>query len=146
MVHSAQNGCVSAYHLLAQRGYVKPADRFFPSCQFADAQVNIQARGSSAGLAFCLKFASQVYELCGGPPASFAVAATGTIENSSRQARIGRVEGVEAKLRGALRVLQRGDLLFVPAANAEEVPEEIRHALEAKGIELIPVATVEEAL
>lgn len=146
MVHSAQNGCISAYHLLARRGYIKPADRFFPSCQFAEALVNIQARGSSAGLAFCLKFASEVHRLSGAPPAPFSVAATGTIENSSRQARIGRVEGVETKLRGALRALQRGDLLFVPAANAEEVPEEIRHALAAKGIELIPVATVEEAL
>ena len=146
MVHSAQNGCVSAYHLLAQRGLVKPADRFFPTCQFANAQVNIRARGSSAGLAFCLKFAAEVCELSGGPPASVAVAATGTIENSSRQAGIGRVEGLDAKLRAAQRVLQRGDLLFLPAANAPEVSEQVRRGLIAKGIELIPVATVEEAL
>ncbi len=147
MVNSAQNGCVSAYHLLAQQGVIKPTDRFFPSCQFADAQVNIQARGSSAGLAFCLKFASQVYELGGeGPPGSFAIAATGTVENSSRQASIGRVEGIGAKIRGALRVLKQGGLLFVPAANLPEVSEEIRQSLAHRGIELIPVGTVHEAL
>lgn len=146
VVHSAQNGCLSAYHLLSRRGYIKPGERFFPSSQFGEAQANLRARGSSAGLAFCLKFSREVNKLYTEEAQTFAVAATGVIENGSREALVGRVEGMDHKVRAALGVLRCGDLLFVPAANAEEISTELRVALADKGVQLKPVATVAEAL
>jgi hypothetical protein len=146
VVHSAQNGCLSAYHLLCQRGYIAPGERFFPSCQFGDGQANIRARGSSAGLAFCLKFAREVHRLSTGRPMGFSVAATGVIDNGSREAVVGRVEGIQAKVRGAMGVLKPGDRVFFPAANEREIDASLWQELKAKGLELVPVATVEEAL
>lgn len=146
VVHSAQNGCLSAYHLLSRRGYIKPGERFFPSSQFGEAQANLRARGSSAGLAFCLKFSREVSTLYTEEAQTFSVAATGVIENGSREALVGRVEGVDNKVRAALDVLRRGDLLFVPAANAAEISAELKHSLADTGVELKAVATVAEAL
>lgn len=146
VVHSAHNGCLSAYHLLARQGYIKPGERFFPSCQFGEAQANLRARGSSAGLAFCLKFSREVIKHTTGKSQTFAVAATGVIDNASRDAAVGRVERLDRKVRAALEVLEKGDLLFIPAANAGEISPELKAALAAKGVALKPVGTVAEAL
>lgn len=146
VVHSAQIGSLSAYHLLCRCGYLDPGERLFPSCQFGDAAANLRARGGSAGLAFCLKLALEVQRLKSADSAGGSVAATGVIENGSGEAAVGRVDRIDAKLRGAMAVLQRGDRVFVPAANEPDIAAEVREELSAKGLQLVPVATVEEAL
>jgi hypothetical protein len=146
VVHSAQVGCLAAYHLLAQQRLVDPGARFFPSCQFGDAQANLRARGGSAGLAFSLKFAAEALKLSPRPGRPAAVAATGVVENGGHDAGVGRVERIENKVQAALQVLGQGDLLVIPQANAAEVSAELRLALQEKGILLQTAATVAEAL
>lgn len=146
VVHSAQVGCLSAYHILSRRGQLGDGDHFFPSCQFGDARANLCARGGSAGLAFSLKFACETIKQLPTQDRASMVAATGVVENGGHDAAIGRVEGIEPKLRAALALLGRGDLVIIPQANADEVPVELCAALEEQGILLRPTATVAEAL
>lgn len=101
--------------------------------------------GESAGLAFCLDFAAKIWENLSRPAKlNFAIAATGVINDD--QGEVTRVDSITGKLQGALDVLQHGGRIFYPRDNDSEISTGIRDAASTKGIALIPVATVQEAL
>ena len=144
--NSARNGCLSAYHILSRTNYIHRGKGFFPSCQFADASANLHAQGDSAGLAFCLKFVQEVYGLSIGKTLDYAIAATGVISDGTREARIERVEGINPKLSAAVDLLEAGDRVFFPAANEPDIEPDINQKAADKGIRLVPVSTVEQAI
>lgn len=120
-------------------------DKYCFTIEFKDTE-NV-VHGLRAGLAFCLHFAFQVWSK---PPndsmsPGFSIAATGVISDAKGSA-VTRVEGIGRKLARALDVLQQGDKIFYPHDNDGEIDAGIRDAASTKGIALIPVATVREAL
>ena len=143
--NSAKNGCVAAYRILESLGYVQPGERYFLSCQYGDSKTGIKAQGASAGLAFALKFVQEVrrqeLETPGG-----SVAATGAISTSSREAAVEGVDGINAKLEGALGRLEAGDKLLFPVDNDVEVEPEIRAQAAEQNVQLRAVSTVEQAV
>ena len=143
--NSARNGCLAAYHILADLGHIQASDRFYPSCQFAETRTNINAQGGSAGLAFCLKFVQEVYHNHTGTTLE-SIAATGEISNGTREASIAPIKSINAKLGAAIDCLEESGWIFYPTGNQEEINAEIHTAAAHKDINLIPVATVEEAI
>lgn len=144
--NSAKNGCVAAYHILSDLNYIESGDHFTPQCQFAEAKTNINAQGSSAGLAFCLGFVQQIYRLRTGNSLGYSVAATGIVSNGTREAKIEGIEEINPKLKTAAEELKKKDKIFYPSANEGEVEPVISKKAADRGIELIPVSTVEEAI
>ena len=144
--NSARNGCQAAYQILSDRSIVEPGDRFFPSCQFADASTNVNARGDSAGLAFCLKFAREVYRAKTGRTIPGSVAATGILSDGTREARVEGVRGINEKLEAALGVLGSWDLLLYPADNESDIRDDLREAANRNEVQLAGVTSVTEAI
>lgn len=83
---------------------------------------------------------------------SGTLAVTGEIAEASESARVTGVAGICKKIKAGLRGLQRGDKLFYPAEHDsqrisdEHVPESLKTQAAAKGVDLLPVRTVAEAL
>lgn len=144
--NSASNGCLAAYQVLYQLGYLNPGEHFCLSFQFADHHRYFNSHGSSAGLAFCLKFAQEIYHLKTGRLLGYAIAATGSISDGTRGARIEAVQSLRNKLLAAFEVLSPGDAIFFPADNDADLDSELRDLAAAKEIQLSPVSTVDQAL
>lgn len=144
--NSARNSCLAAYHLLNRQGYLQRRDRFFYSCQFADPKMNLMIQGSSAGLAFGLKLAQEAYRLRTGRSLAHSIAATGVVSDSSEEASVESVRGISAKLEAAVAVLAAGDQVFYPAANQPELSAALRAQAAHKGIQLVPVSSMAQAL
>ena len=104
--------------------------------------MNNKVQGSSAGLAFCLQMVAAVSD---GMEVG-AIAATGMLSDATGEAAVVQVEGINNKLAAALEVLASGDRVFYPLANSAEVGSELQQRAEDKGIALLPVATVAEAI
>jgi hypothetical protein len=100
--------------------------------------------GDSAGLGFSLKFAQEVYRVKSGQPLNISIAATGVIEEKG--CKVGWIKGINPKLEAAIDCLQKGDQIFYPSDNEEEINPDIKAHAKQRGIELIPVSTVEEAI
>lgn len=144
--HSASNGCLAAYQVLYQMGYLSPGEHFCLSFQFSDHRRSINSHGSSAGLAFCLKFAQEIYHLKTGRLLGHSIAASGVISDGTRGARVEKVQSLRNKLLAAIELLSPGDILFFPAENEVELDPELRDQAAAKEIRLSPVSTVDQAL
>lgn len=144
--NSARNGCMAAYQILRSRGQIAGDARFFLSCQFAEDRINTNAHGGSAGLAFCLQFASQAYQFHRGRSLGFTVAATGVIVDGTAKARVEGVRGINRKLAVAVELLKEGDWVFYPQVNEEEIEPALRQQATQQGLHLMAVSTVEQAL
>ncbi|MDH3602652.1 MAG: DUF4384 domain-containing protein, partial [Candidatus Tectomicrobia bacterium] len=144
--HAAENGCFAAFQVLRGLGYIDEGQKYCLSYQFAEYEERIQVLGGSAGLAFCLKFAQQIARQATDHDLSFSIAATGVISNGTAQAEVMRVEGLEAKLQAAITRLQPGDRLFYPSQNTERIAPSLLTAAAENEIELVPVATVAQAI
>jgi hypothetical protein len=144
--HSAANGCFSAYQVLRRAGYISPGQKFALSYEFAEGGRRIFALGASAGLAFCLQFAQEIAFQATGKALHFSLAATGVISEGTEKAEVRGVEGMTAKLQAALACLQPGDKVFYPLQNSAEISPEIQSEATQKGIELIAVSTVAQAI
>lgn len=142
--HSAQNGFYSALQVLKGIGYIK--EKYCFSYQFKEKGKSSYALGKSAGLGFCLKFAQEVCFRESGRKLDFALAATGAITDGTKTAEVGRVGGIRLKLQGAMDCLDRGDKIFYPSENDEEIGLEIKKDASRRGIDLISVSTVEQAI
>ena len=142
--NSADEGIVCAYQILRRFGYIGEREDYYLRCRFADTEINFKALGESAGLGFSLKFAQEVYREKTGQSLSYSVAATGVIDEKGRK--VGRIKGINPKLEAAINCLQKGDQVFYPSDNEEEIDPDKKANAEQKGIELIPVSTVEEAI
>ena len=73
-----------------------------------------------------------------------SVAATGVIDETG--CRVGRVNDINPKFDAAIECLQQGDCFFYPADNEEEIDTDKKARAVQKGIELISVVTVDEAI
>jgi len=92
--------------------------------------------GRSCGLSFAAAFAGRIlpHDLPG-------IAATGEV---CPDGRVGRVNGITAKLDAALRLLAEGDFLFFPRENLDDVPKTILLRMGEKKINWHAVAHVDE--
>lgn len=142
--HSAQNGFYSALQVLKGIGYIK--EKYCFSYQFKEKGKSSYAMGKSAGLGFCLKFAQEVYFMESGRKLDFTLAATGVITDGTKTAEVGRVGGIRLKLKGAMDCLDKGDKVFYPSENDKEIGPEIKEDAAGRGIDLISVSTVEQAV
>jgi len=97
--------------------------------------------GESGGLAFAIALAKMVFKHDPGP-----IAATGMITSGSGDGPVGRVKGIEAKLKAAVQVLPEDGWVFYPRANEGEISDHLRKTTENKGLKLKPVSSVLEAL
>lgn len=144
--HSAANGCLAAYQILSQRGVIDAGEHFCLSFQFAEHWRFANSHGSSAGLAFALKFAGAIFTAKTGKPLGLSVAATGAISDGTRTARVEAVSACVDKVRAALSRLSAGDLVFFPAENGPSLPSDLLRLADYRRIRLVPVATLAEAL
>lgn len=143
VIHSAQNGFLAAYYLLKMQGYIKKNLCF--AYQFAEA-LAANVLGPSAGLGFSLKFTQWICGLTTDRRFGSAIAATGVVSDMTDKAEVRRVEGIVPKLQAAVAALSQGDRVFYPSENEVEVPDVITKQAVTKGIELIPVSTVDMAI
>lgn len=97
--------------------------------------------GESAGLAFAIALAKKIYNDNPGP-----VAATGEIIGGADSETVGPVRGIEAKLEAALSVLPEGGWIFCPKSNEAEINDTLRKRINEKGLKLIAVSNVSEAI
>jgi hypothetical protein len=79
VIHAAANGFYAAYQVLRDLGYVDGRKYCF-SYQFADGAY---AMGESAGLAFGVRLAQEVYRQRVGAPLPYAIAATGCVSDAT---------------------------------------------------------------
>ncbi len=134
---SARHAAELVYNVLHRERYLSRhiVVRYEPG----DSVVNVHGRSAELALALALAMAPQ-----GAPqPVSApAVAATGVLGNDGA---VLPVEHLTEKLAVALYLPFLTKILF-PAANAAELPSELRREAAAQGIELCPVTRLEEAL
>lgn len=145
VLSSASNGFYAAYQVLTRLEVIR-GDKYCFSYQFKANDLTFYALGESAGLAFCLKLAQEVSHRKTGERLPYSIAATGMISDGTEKAEVRGVSGINAKLEAALTCLQKGDKLFYPSQNEEDIGPELMAEAADKGIELIPVATVAQAL
>jgi len=112
---------------------------------FSDS-TNQAITGKSAGLAFCLKFAQKLYKSAKTMEQGFSVAATGVIETDENQNSVKPVEKINKKLEGVLKTLDSGDMFIYPSGNEQDIDPKLVSACHKKGISVVTVETVEEAI
>ena len=101
--------------------------------------VNVHGRSAELTLALALAMAAHGAARRGGAP---VIAATGVLGNDGA---VLPVEHLTEKVSVALCIPFLTKILF-PAANAPELPRELRREAAAQGVELCPVSRMEEAL
>jgi hypothetical protein len=137
---SSVHGAELAYTLLYREKYI---DRRLIVRFDADAPlVNVQGR--SADLAFALALAANLTRADGDlslalPP----LAATGVM---NEEGRLTRVEAMAAKLDAAIAALPSGGVVVYPRENEADVTADLAGLAARRGIELLPSASLEEAL
>ncbi|CAG35944.1 S16 family serine protease [Desulfotalea psychrophila] len=97
--------------------------------------------GESAGLAMALALYSELTSIHLG-----RVVATGALTGLGDGGTVSWVGEVPAKLLGALDGLESGDSMFYPLANVSQVTDVLKKKYVERGIRLIAVGSVEEAL
>ena len=95
---------------------------------------------ASASLAFALALVTKLNQF------PFSIAATGVIIESSRIAKIQKIDFIENKLDAAIKELAKGDIVFIPEKNFCEVSKSTQNQYKSKGIKIQPVSTVEDAV
>jgi hypothetical protein len=107
----------------------------------------INVHGRSADLAFAIALAMAVqYEICERRDIDIAeteIAATGMLGDDGA---VLPVEGIAEKLAAALAVLPPRSRVLLPGGTERDLPAEIRRQAEERGIALVPVSRIEEAL
>ena len=97
--------------------------------------------GESGGLAFAIALAKRLLGKDPGP-----VAATGEVISGHGGGPVGPVQGIEAKLKAAARLVPEKASVFYPEKNDRDISEALRCSLKEKGLKLQPVSSVAEAL
>jgi hypothetical protein len=100
-----------------------------------------KVRGESAGLAMAIAIYCRLTSSPFG-----RIAATGRLTSFDDGGRIDRVEGIQAKLQGVLQVLSAGDTMFYPRPQDPDIADAVRAVFLERGIRLIAVDSVREAL
>jgi len=137
VIDSAERGFLAAYYILVQINRLK-RKKYWLSYEFKSEGEKVI--GKSAGLAFALTFLQEALNL------DSIIAATGLIDLANADAKVGYVKKIEPKLKAAIRVLPKHGKVFYPSVNNDEIDFDIKQKAREKKIELIPVATLREAI
>ena len=139
MRDAAERGCRAALAWVERRTGAAPA--CVVSFDLPDVPAGRDVGDASGGLAFAVAAARAMHAA-----APSAIAAVGEIESGLRGGPLRGVEGIEAKVRGALDRLPEGGRLVYPTGNDPGIPAGLREQLGERSIEATPVASVDEAL
>jgi len=135
---AAKRAAVRVYSVLKNQGLSVPKYSAMFDLLMESTQDLMSVSGQSGGLVFALTLASEITGKSRG-----SVAATGIIEADGAIGKVLQAD-LDAKIEAACRALSRGGVLICPQDN--QISDEIKEKLEGKGIELIQVATVAQAL
>ena len=137
---SAETGATRAAEILYREKYLQ----HHLIVRYAAEAELFNVHGRSADLAFALALASSVQAAHGldgeAPP---AIAATGTLDEDGH---VGKIEGVAAKLALALAQLPPKGVFVFPQENESDLPAEAVARASERGIALVPVTQLEDAL
>lgn len=139
MRDAAERGCRAALAWVERRTGTAPA--CVVSFDLPDVPAGRDVGDASGGLAFAVAAARAMHAAAPG-----AIAAVGEIESGLRGGPLRGVEGIEAKVGGALDRLSESDRLVYPTGNDSGISARLRERLDERGIETTPVASVDEAL
>lgn len=139
MRDAAERGCRAALAWVERRTGTAPA--CVVSFDLPDVPAGRDVGDASGGLAFAVAAARAVHATAPG-----AIAAVGVIESGLRGGPLRGVEGIEAKVGGALDRLPGGGRLVYPASNHAAIPARLREQLDERSIETTSVSSVDEAL
>lgn len=139
MRDAAERGCRAALAWVERHTGTAPA--CVVSFDLPDVPAGQDVGDASGGLAFAVAAARAMHATAPG-----AIAAVGVIESGLRGGPLRGVEGIEAKVGGALDRLPDGGRLVYPTGNHSEISTRLREQLDERGIETTPVASVDEAL
>jgi len=135
---AAKRAAVRVYSVLKNQGMSVPKYSAMFDLLMDSTQDLMSVSGQSGGLAFALALASEIMGKGCGP-----VAATGIIEADGSIGKVLQAD-LDAKIEAACRALSKGGVLICPQDN--QISDESREVLKGKGIELIRVAAVAQAL
>jgi len=121
-------------------------NRYFIVIDFDNDELKKTMTGGSAGLAFSLKFAQEIFRKSMGVSLNFSVAATGEVDKHTSKARVKGIDAINEKADIALTILQTGDRFFYPQENEKDFDPLLKKRIEEKGIILSPVSTVKQAI
>lgn len=150
MQDAAERGRLAALEWIARRsGMAPPAYRV--SFDLPGVRSGENVGGASGGLAFAVAVARAVRAVAGGPGGvaggtDGAVAAAGELGSGLSGGPVQGVQGIDAKIEGALARLPAGSRLLYPRANDPDVSAGLREKLRAGGIEVMAVESVDGAL
>ena len=139
MRDAAERGCRAALAWVERRTGAAPA--CVVSFDLPDVPAGRDVGDASGGLAFAVAAARAMHAAAPG-----AIAAVGEIESGLRGGPLRGVEGIEAKIGGALDRLPESGRLVYPTGNDSGIPARLRERLDERDIETTPVASVDEAL
>ena len=139
MRDAAERGCRAALVWIERRTGTAPA--CVVSFDLPDVPAGRDVGDASGGLAFAVAAARAIHAAAPG-----AIAAIGEIESGLRGGPLRGVEGIEAKVKGALDRLPEGGKLVYPAGNHAAIPAGLREQLSERSIETASVTSVDEAL
>ena len=164
MQDAAERGRLAALEWWARRGRMA-APAYRVSFDLPGVRSGENVGGASGGLAFAVAAARAVcaalegMETTAGAGASAdagagwgagwgggAVAAAGELGSGLSGGPVRGVQGIEAKIEGALAALPAGSLLLYPKANDPDVSAGLRERLREGGIEAMSVESVDGAL
>ena len=135
---AAKRAAVKVYSVLKNQGMSIPKFSAMFDLSMASTQDLMNLSGQSGGLVFALALASEITK-----KGYASVAATGII---AADGSIGKVKQADfsAKVEAACRALPEGGVMLYPRDN--RIPDENIEILKGKGIDVIPVETVAQAL
>ena len=139
MRDAAERGCRAALAWVERRTGTAPA--CVVSFDLPDVPAGRDVGDASGGLAFAVAAARVMHAAAPG-----AIAAVGEIESGLRGGPLRGVQGIEAKVKGALDRLPEGGRLVYPTGNDSGIPARFREQLIERSIETTSVASVDEAL
>ena len=143
---SANIGCQAALANLIPYRYITNDTRFAFTCGLSKRSARLGGHGDSAGLAFCLHFVATYHPPLQNLSPLPNIAATGVLNEARTQAPVEPIDYINEKLIAALGDLKKGDLIFYPKENQGEVDPSLVTAADQQEVELIPVATAEQAI
>ena len=157
MQDAAERGRLAALEWWARRGGTAPAPAYRVSFDLPGVRSGENVGGASGGLAFAVAVARAVRAALEGVDAGAgagrgagagggAVAAAGELGSGLSGGPVRGVQGIEAKIEGALACLPAGSLLLYPKANDPEVSAGLRERLREGGVEAMAVESVDGAL
>ena len=92
--------------------------------------------GQSGGLCFAVCFAKKLLKTDPGN-----IAATGVIEADGK---IGRVKGIEIKLKTAAHLTKEQGIILFPEENLPDISQDLKQLLKKKNIKSFPVANIDQ--